>query len=412
MMHSFGKGSRKDDRLYDFNIAGDRGNVCNMKTYTTPKALRDKGITSFAAAEMDFKTAPSIMESIKQMADRGIYGFTIPTEEYYDAVKWWHRQMRGWELEEDWIVPVLGTIYCVAEVIRMTMAEGEQMIVQPPVYYRYEQAATRQNRRTVYNRLKIIGGRYQMDFEDLEEKMKDPRSKLLVLCNAHNPIGRVWPEADLQRVAELSVKYNVVVLSDEIFGEMTFDKHRVTPYASIKEGRQNAITVTSLGKAFNFTGVNHAHAIIPDKNLRERFEQQKYADHYGSMGPFEYASVLGAYCEEGRQWFEEVREYIHQNGCYVEDFLKQNLPKAQMFPFEGTSVCWIDWSFLGMEGEALHDFFEREALFEVETGEVYGEDCSAMTRMNLSSPRQQIEGAMERVLTACKKIEHKLTECL
>ena len=392
--------------MFDFSLTGDRENVGNMKTYTTPALLKEKGITSFAAAEMDFKTAPSVIAAVKEMAERGIYGFTIPTDEYLCAVRWWHREMRGWQIEGDWIVPVLGTIYSVAETIRMTVKEGESIIVQTPVYYRYEQAAARQNRKTVYNQLKIVNGEYQMDFDDLEEKMRNPENKLLILCNAHNPIGKVWPEEDLRRVARLSAEYGVIVISDEIFGEMTFGRHRVVPYASIEEGQKNAITVTSLGKAFNFTGVNHAHAIIPDADLRRRYETQKFADHYGSLGPFEYASVLGAYNEEGKRWFESVRAYIEENGRFVKAFIEESIPQAYLFPMDGTSVCWIDWRFLGMGGQELHDFFEREALFEVETGEVYGRGCETMTRMNLSSPREQIESALLRVKTAIERRNH------
>lgn len=388
--------------MYDFDHPqGGRENVGNMKTHTTPEALRRQNITSFAAAEMDFKTAPSVIEAVRQAAERGIYGFTIPTAEYLGAVRWWHREMRGWEIEDEWIVPTLGTIFSVAEAIRLTTTERERMIVQTPVYYRYEQAADRQGRETVHNPLKIVNGRYEMDFEDLERKMADPANKLLVLCNAHNPVGRVWPEADLRRVGALSEKYGVVVLSDEIFGEMTFDGHTAVPYASLPEGRRYAITVTGLGKAFNFTGVNHAHAIIPDPALRERFIRQKYADHYGSLGPFEYAAVLGAYSPEGKAWFEAVQEYIRQNGRFVTEYLAQHIPRARVFPIEGTSVCWIDWSFLNQRGQALHDFLRTEALLEVEAGDVYGEGCAAMTRMNLSSSREQIAGALERAAKVC-----------
>ena len=380
-----------------------RQNIGNMKDLITPDVLKQHGIVSFAAAEMDFKTAPSVMESISAIVQRGIYGFTIPTREYYDAVIWWHREMRDWAIQKEWIVPTLGTIYSVAEAIRMTSHEGESIIVQTPVYYRYEQAARRQNRKTVHNRLKIVNGRYEMDFADLEEKMADPNNKLLILCNAHNPIGRVWTRQELQEVERISRKYEKLVLSDEIFGEMVFTGQSATPYASIPEGQDYAITVTSLGKAFNFTGVNHAHAIIPNERLRARFEMQKYADHYGSVGPFEYAAVLGAYSEAGRQWFEAVRDYIGGNAEYTAQFLRSRLPQTHLFATEGTSVCWVDWSFLGLQGQALHDFFPHEALFAVETGEVYGEGCGSMTRINLSSPRKQVQDALERVYAAIEK---------
>ena len=393
--------------MYDFDRAGAYEGTENLKARFRPEALRKQGVTSFSAAEMDFSTAPSIREAVKATAERGIYGFTIPTQQYLDAVKWWHKEMRSWDIADEWIVPVLGTIFSVATAIRMTTKEGDGIIVQTPVYYRYEQAATRMKRKTVHNPLKIVDGQYQMDFEDLETKMQAPENKLLVLCNAHNPIGKVWPLEDLRKVAALSAKYQMPVICDEIFGEMTFEGHQAKPYASIDEGQAYAITVTSLGKAFNFTGVNHAHAIIPDAKLRARYEEQKYADHYGSLGPFEYASVLGAYCPEGKAWFTAVRDYIYKNGVWVKEFLREHLPQAYVFPVEGTTVCWIDWSFLGISGKELHDFFEREALFEVETGEVYGEGCERMTRMNLSSSRMQIEEALERVSEAC----NELTKC-
>ena len=391
--------------MYDFEVMADRSHIGNMKTEMTPAVLAEKGITSFAAAEMDFKTAPSVIESVKSMADRGIYGFTILTDEYQSRVRWWLREMRSWEIEKEWILPAMGTIFSAATAIRLTTPPGEGVIVQTPVYHRYEQAAERLGRRTVYNPLRIVDGRYEMDFEDLEEKMADPRNHLLILCNAHNPIGRVWPREDLEKVARLSARYGVVVFSDEIFGEMTFDGHQATPYGSMEAGGKYAITVVSLGKAFNFTGVNHADVIISDEELRQRYMRQRNADHFGSIGPFEYASVLGAYCEEGKQWFEEVRDYIQENAHMVKSYIEKELPKARVFPIEGTSVCWIDWSFLGLEGDALESFFLKEALFAVEAGHVYGPGCGAFTRMNLSSPRSQIEAALHRVKEAVVRYE-------
>lgn len=386
-------------KKYDFDMMVDRKHSGNMKEFITPAEMKAKGITSFAAAEMDFKTAPSVIHSATDMIEKGIYGFTIRTNEYFDAVKWWLKEMRGWETENEWIVPTLGTIYSIATAIRMTCVEDGpgRLIVQSPVYYRYEQAATRMGVETVHNDLRIVDGKYEMDFEDLEQKMADPANRLLVICNAHNPVGKVWDVEDLTRVAELSARYRVPVVSDEIFGEMTFGGHKVVPYASIEAGRKYAMTVVSLGKAFNFTGVNHANMIIPDTELRERYEKVKYATHYGSIGPFEYASILGAYCEEGRDWFIAARDYIEDNALYVQDYFRQNIPQAYIFPVEGTSVCWIDWSSLGMKDGELIRYLEDNALFSVESGSDYDEKYGQFTRMNLSSTREQIEGAMLRL---------------
>lgn len=385
---------------FDFETLVDRTNIGNLKDSITPENLKEQEIPSFAAAEMDFKTAPSVIQSITDMAQRGIYGFTVITDDYKNAVKWWLKEERNWEIDGKWISPVLGTIYSIATAIRMTTNEGQGVIVQTPVYYRYEQAINRLQRKTVHNHLKVVDGKYEMDFKDLEEKMKNPENKLLVLCNAHNPIGRVWKKEELKKVASLSVKYDVIVICDEIFGEITFGEHKVVPYASIAEGRQNAITVVSLGKAFNFTGINHANVVIPDEKLKERYNRQKYADHYGSIGPFEYASVLGAYCPNGKKWFEAARKYIEENAKMITEFFASNIKEAYLFPIEGTTVCWVDWTRLGIEGKELHDFFEKEAFFEVESGDVYSPECTNMTRINLSSPRHLIHEALVRTKNA------------
>lgn len=385
--------------MYNFDEMVNRAHTGNMKEFIVPKILAEKGITSFSAAEMDFKTAPSVIRSLESMVQGGVYGFTIPTEEYYSAVQWWLKETRNWVVQPEWIMPVLGTIYAVASAIRMTCIDNGpgHVIVQSPVYYRYEQAAARMGVQTIHNNLKIVDGHYEMDFADLETKMADPVNKLLILCNAHNPIARVWRRDELERVATLSAKYRTPVISDEIFGEMAFDDHVVTPYASIPTGQDYAMTITSLGKAFNFTGVNHANILIPNEALRRRYDHVRYETHYGSMGPFEYAAVSGAYCPEGLAWFRRAREYIQANAHFVQSFMQQYFPTVHVFPIEGTSVCWMDWSAFGFADNTLTQELMSRALFDVESGLDYSATCGQFIRMNLSSTRQQIESAMDRL---------------
>lgn len=388
--------------MYNFDEMVSRAHTGNMKEFLVPETLQEQGITSFAAAEMDFKTAPSVIRSLERAVQGGIYGFTIPTEEYYHAVQWWLKEVRNWDVHREWILPVLGTIHAVASAIRMTCIDDGpgRVIVQSPVYHRYEQAASRMNVQTVHNDLKIVAGRYEMDFADLEAKMADPGNKLLIICNAHNPIARVWRKEELERVAALSAKYKMPVICDEIFGEMCFDNHVVMPYASIPVGQDYAMTVISLGKAFNFTGVNHANIIIPNEALRQRYDHVRYETHYGSMGPFEYASVMGAYCPEGLSWFYEANKYIQDNAHFVQSFMHRYLPQVHVFPVEGTSVCWMDWSALGLTGDALKQTLIDKALFDAESGSSYSDTCGHFIRMNLSSTREQIESAMERLKAA------------
>ena len=393
---------------FDFETQVDRKDIGNLKQDITDPKLLEAGVPSMNAAEMDFKTAPSMIRSVKEMADRGIFGFTLKDEAYSDAVCWWMKEARGWQIDPEWITPTMGTIFSVATAVRMAAREGEGVIVQTPVYYRYEQAAARLGRRTVHNELKIVNGRYEMDFDDLEDKMRDPSNKLLVLCNPHNPIGCVWSRADLEHVAELSAKYQVVVLSDEIFAELVYDGHAATPYVSIPAGRKYAITITSMGKAFNCTGVNHANAIIPDEEMCERFTTQRNRDHYGSLGPFEHAALMGAYSSEGLEWLKAQRAYLEESAHLIREHFTRDMPQVKLFPIEGTSVCWSDWSCTGLEGEALERWLVDEALVQLEGGGVYSDRCKSMVRMTFGCSHEVLEAALERMAQALKrKLEEK-----
>lgn len=388
---------------YDFETLADNRNMGNLKDILTPDAIKEAGIVSFFAAEMDYKTAPSVIREVTAFAENGLYAFTASTQIFRDAIKWWMRTTRSWEIEDDWIVPTLGTIFSVATAIRMTTNEGDGIIVQSPVYYRYEQAATRMNRKTVHNQLRVVNGTYQMDFEDLEEKMQDTTNKLLVLCNPHNPIGRVWPQENLLRVAELAAKYNVVVVSDEIFAEYTFGNHSVTPYSSLTQAAPLGITLTSLGKSFNFTGVNYATAIIPDEELRERFIQQKYYDHFGSIDPFAHAAIKGAYCPEGLDWLRAASSYMEENIRFAEEFLPHYVPQVKMFPVEGSYVAWFDFSAMGLQDEALLQFLENECQISPDPGTEFNPGGSSFARLNLATTHEQFQNAMRRLAAGVEK---------
>jgi cysteine-S-conjugate beta-lyase len=299
----------------------------------------------------------------------------------------------------------MGTIFSVATAIRMCAKEGEGIIVQPPVYYRYEQAARRLGRKTVNNNLKLEHDRYVIDFEDLEKCMANPNNKLLVLCNPQNPIGRVWSMDELERIAHLSKKYSMVVFSDEIFAEIVFDHHRTIPYASIETGQEYAITSTSLGKTFNFTGVNHANILIPNDDLREGYIEQRNCDHYGSLEPLAYAAICGAYTQEGLCWKEKVRAYIEENRNYIHLYFDKYLKPNRVMDTEGTYVAWIEWRGLDFEGDELIEFLRNKALFDIEPGEEYSKNHKNFTRMNMAASHEQIVAAMERLRIAYEEYQ-------
>lgn len=383
--------------------AVDRAGTGSLQVALTPESVRARGYASLGGAELDFKVAPCVRRALASYADGGYYGFALPDEQYRGRVEWWMAHARDWEIDGSWVVPTLGTIFSVATCLRMLVGPAQAMIVQPPVYYRYEQAARRLGLRTVHNPLVVRDGRYEMDYDGLERLMADPANTLLVLCNPANPVGRVWGEDELRRVAELSARYGTIVVSDEIFAEVTFGGRRCVPYASIPEGRANAITLTSIGKSFSCTGLNFANAIIPDEGLRERFSVQRTRDHFGSMDPFGRVALMAAYTPEGLAWQRSSLGYIAENRRIVSDAI-EGAGLGRVWPTEGTFVSWVEWTGLPLSGDGLTEFLEREALVVVEGGLEYGEGCGRFTRINLGALHEQTAGAMGRIAEAAARL--------
>ncbi len=384
-----------------FDRRVNRSGLGNMKDILRTDAMRQMDVESFSGAEMDFSTAPCIARAVHELADRGIYGYTVQTSEYNDAIVWWMANTRGWQIDPAWIVPTYGTIFSTATAIRMCLKDPQDaMLILTPVYYRYEQAAARMGKRTLRCPLKYSDGSFKIDFARLEEMMALPEVRLLILCNPNNPTGNIWDEDDLCRIAQLSQRYDVIVFSDEIFAHDVFGGRQVISYGAIEEGKAHAIVSTSLGKCFNFTGVNHADMIISDPALRECFIAQRTADHFGSIGPFEYACVLAAYSEEGLAWKRQANAYVEENAAMVRMFFEKYLQPNYVCPMEGTFVCFIEWRGLKLKGKDLTDFFEREALVQLEPGDEYAPEYDGFTRMTLGSTHEQTMAALKRMKDA------------
>lgn len=401
------------NRRYDFETAPNREHLGNLKHIYTPQAMKDVHYISMNGAEMDFKTAPVIRNAVAALAENGLFGFTLKDKPYEDAVMWWMKSVRSWEIRPEWIVTALGTIYSCATMLRLFVGPGDAMIVQPPVYYRYEQAARRLGKRTVYNRMEVVDGEYRIDFEDLEKKMADPHNTLLVICNPQNPTGRVFTREELKQIAQLSAKYKVPVYSDEIFAEYTYGDNPAVPYASIEEGRAYAVTCTSLGKAFNLTGVNHANLIIPDDELRARVEEQRTKDHYGSIDPMAYVAVTAAYSQEGYAWLQACKNYMGGNLRLLEEFAQRNREHVRLFPVEGTYVAWmkfLNFHSSGKDPEELVKLLRKTSLTDMGPGTEYDSLCENYIRINFSTQHSQMREALERVEKALASITEENAE--
>ncbi len=388
---------------FNFDTPVNRKNIGNMKSLTTPEKIKNAGFISYAGAEMEFKTAPSIINAIVDRAENGLLGFTLPDEQYLSAVQWWMKTQRNYKIEQEWIVPTLGTIHALCTTIRFSTDEGDGVIIQTPVYDRYDQAISRLHRKTVHNPLIHKDGAYSIDFGHLETLMADEHNKLLILCNPHNPISRVWPEEDLKKIASLAEKYGVIVFSDEIFAQVVFDGHICHPFCQVEGAQEIGITATSLGKAFNFTGVNHANLIIPDPKLRQAFTVQRNADHYGSLDPLIHAAVCGAYTPEGAAWKDAMVAYVRKNIAYIQNAFSEHLPKISISPPEGCFVIWLDWRKYGLAEEELKHFLINKAYLLLIMGSNYGESGRGFTRMNVATPISEIKKSLARLWFAAKR---------
>lgn len=390
---------RGGNRMFDFVTEVDRSILSgSLKMAMTAKGLKEQGIQSFIAGELDVKTAPSLLRSVKELTENGLFGFTLPDDKYLECVASWTNRVRGWKIDPTWVVPAYGTIYSLATAIKAFVPEKGNIIVQPPFYDRYEQAAKRLGRGIVLNPLKRTEDSYEMDLEGLETLMRDPKNGILVLCNPLNPSGKVFNKEELEKVAHLSAITNTIVFADEIFSEVLLEGDRVVPYASIEEGKAFAITTMSLGKSFNMTGLNHANILIPDEDLRKRFKEQRTSDHFGSIDPVGYAATMGAYSDEGYAWLQALNDHIRNNSRIVHEAFENYFPDYQVLRNEGSFVCWIDFRKTGLKGDALSQMLMEKAKFHINEGTEYGPGCEGYVRMNLGSTKHQTEWAMERLI--------------
>ena len=380
---------------YTFDCLVDRNGAGSLKGAYTPSAISEAGLPSYWGAEFDFPTCPPFSEGVMDCARRGLYAFTLQTEEYNDRVKWWMENVRGWKIASDWIVPTHGTIFALATAIRLFVGEGQHMLMITPGYNRYKQATDRMGKKTAFCPMAYDreSQRYSLDHAVLDSAMKDPGCALLVLCNPNNPTGLTLHKEDLKYIDSLSRKYGIPVFSDEIFAEITLTGKVIIPYGRISGADSLSITCTSLGKCMSLTGVNHSNVIIPNPDLRERYIHQKYADHYGSIDPMLYAGLMRAYTEEGKKWLSEFLDVIRENRRIFTIGVENAFPGAKIVPAEGTFVVWVDYSGTGMTAEALSAELERRMFFGDPGSDYFSDDM--FYRYSIAVPPTMLKKSMD-----------------
>lgn len=386
--------------MYDFDKKIDRRNTDSIKWDTFQENNISEDTLPMFIADMDFAVLPEIQEALHRRIDQGVYGYTEQTYKYYQAIIDWMKNRHQWEVKKEWIVPTIGVVPALSMCILTYTNPGDAIIITTPVYGPFKAAIENNQRVCVSSSLINNDGHYEIDFADFEEKIINNHVRMFILCNPHNPCGRVWTKEELVRLTDICMKHHVLIVSDEIHQDFVFEPYTFTPVASVSEMAANyTITCTAPGKTFNLAGLQDANIIIKNERLRDAFKQT--AGSLGIHGP----NMIGAEScmvgyREGATWVDELVAYIKGNMDLVADFLASYLPNIKMTKQEGLYLAWIDFRALNMDDEALKDFLIKKAKVWPNAGAWFGQEGNGFARINLACPRAQVKQFLEQLYQA------------
>ena len=383
-----------------FDTRVDRTGMSTVKQSLTPPIVQESCVISLWGAEFEFPTAPFVIDAVVNWAKKGLYAYTVEDDEFRHLVCRWTENVRRWSIRPEWIVPVYGITSSLATAMRAFTEVGDGIIGLDPCYHMYWHAVELSGRRKVSSRMLFDGSGYTVDWPDLEAKMAHPENKIMVVCNPHNPTGKVFTAEELLRIAQLAARYDVLLFNDEIFAECVYEGVEMHTFGQFDTDAK-VITAVSLGKWLSFTGTNQANLIISDAETRERFIAQRDREFYGSMNPMMLPAYRAAYTPEGAAWARDMMTYVAENYRLVDSFLKDHLPAFKAVRPEGTFVLWVDAREFCANAEKLDAFLSEKAHFHVDPGVQYNGE-PGFFRMTLSVPRAELRKALESLAAACK----------
>lgn len=382
---------------YDFSRPTERRGTDSYKWDSAPEA----DIIPLWVADMDFETFPGITEALQRRVAHGIFGYTRVPEAYYEAVCNWFGKHHGWHINREDIIYTSGVVPAVSAVIKALTLPGDQVIVQGPVYNCFFSSIRNNGCETVsnsliYNKEEL---RYEIDFDDLERKLAHERARLMLLCNPHNPGGRVWTRDELTRVAELCHKYSVRVVSDEIHCELTLYDNEYVPFGSLPdELSHGSITCCSPSKAFNTAGLQIANIVCRDAEVRNRIDRAININEVCDVNPFGVIALQAAYSDEGYEWLTQLRAYISSNYDLLRERFARELPKCKVMRMEGTYLAWIDCSELHISSDEIEEMLMHENKVWVNAGSMYGTEGAAFIRINMACTSELLNEGITRIV--------------
>lgn len=387
---------------YNFDEIIERRGTDSVKHDALNDVFGCDDIIPMWVADMDFRVPDCVVESLRRRAEHPIYGYTFLSPRWKPAIIKWVQQRYLWNITQDEIGFVGGIVPALAFAIECFTQPGDGVLIQPPVYHPYDHVTRDHGRRVVTNPLKLADGQYQIDFCDFERKVQE--CKIFLLCHPHNPGGRVWSREELQQMSNICKRHNVLVISDEIHCDMTLKGYVHIPFATIsEEAAQNSITLMAASKTFNIAGLKSSYHIIPNPEIRAKYSEYLRINELDFAPLFSTEPVAAAY-EEGGEWLEQMLEYVEKNIDYVQQYIKDYMPKLSMIRPQASYLVFIDARSLGLSHKCLVDFFVKEAKVGMNDGAMFGEGGEGFMRMNVGCPLSVVEQAMRRIKEAYDKL--------
>lgn len=392
--------NKMPERNLNFDESVNRRNTDCLKYDFAKRKGMPEDVLPLWVADMDFKTSSYIEDALVERAKEAIFGYSEVQTPYFHAVANWMKIHHNWEVKRTWLVKTPGVVFALAMAVKVFTDPGDSVIIQSPVYYPFSEVITDNGRNIVSSDLYLgADDRYHMDYADFEKKIVENDVKLFLLCNPHNPVGRVWTKEELEKVGDICLKHNVLVVSDEIHADFVFKGQHQVFTAIKKEYEDITLTCTAPSKTFNLAGLSLSNIFIPNRELKRQFKAELKAAGTGLMGVMGLVACQTAY-EKGEEWYHAMKSYVQANIEFTKKYVEENLPGVKMIDHEGTYLVWLDFRETGLGVDELEDLIIHKAKLWLDSGKIFGKNGEGFQRINVACPRSTVKEALDRMKEA------------
>jgi cystathionine beta-lyase len=389
---------------FNFDEIIERKNTDSIKYDLIERLGMPEDILPLWVADMDFKAPDCVINELVEKSRHGIFGYSESGEDYFEAMDSWFKKRHGWQIHESWLVKTPGVVNAVATAIRTLTEKGDFVLIQQPVYHPFAESVRVNDRRLSVNELIYENGRYSIDFADFKEKIINDKVKLFILCNPHNPVGRVWTRDELIKMGDICLRHGVIVLSDEIHMDFIYSGNRHLVFSSLRPEYENiSIICTAPSKTFNLAGLHISNIFIAEETMREAFKREISRSGFSQLGIMGMTACRAAY-KGGGPWLDELMVYLGKNLEFLRGFIKEKLPEVRLVEPEGSYLVWLDFKALGLSQEELDDLIVQKAHLWLNSGTIFGSGGEGFQRLNIACPQKTLEAALVRLETAIKSL--------